>query len=129
MCYTIYAMKRKNPSGDEMHPPLRLGAGVVLLDEENRVLLFRRIEPDDESGRPVWLTPGGGLEPGETYGMAARRELLEEAGIVLAEIGPILWIRMATWRYRGNQYRSFEKFFLGYYKYSEHCPSTTDLQA
>ena len=64
------------PQGGEL--PLRRAGRVVVLDPGDRVLLFRYDDPPPV-GRH-WTTPGGGLEPGETYEAAARRELAEETG-------------------------------------------------
>ena len=39
----------------------------------------------------VWFTVGGGIEPGETLEVAARREIFEETGFSEVEIGAVLW--------------------------------------
>lgn len=62
----------------------RPAARIILLDPAGRALLFR-FDPADRP--PFWCTPGGALDPGETYEAAARRELLEETGID-ADPGP-----------------------------------------
>jgi 8-oxo-dGTP pyrophosphatase MutT (NUDIX family) len=69
---------------------LRPAARVILVDEIGRVLLVRFDLPGEA---PVWATVGGGLEPGETHEDAARRELLEEAGLEVVELGRPVWIR------------------------------------
>ncbi len=56
----------------------RPAARILLVDGANRVLLFR-FTPNDRP--PFWVTPGGAVDPGETYEQAARRELMEEVGL------------------------------------------------
>ncbi len=41
----------------------------------------------------IWITPGGGIESGETAREAAVREVREETGFVVDELGPELWTR------------------------------------
>jgi 8-oxo-dGTP diphosphatase len=62
----------------------RPAARILLLDAKDRVLLFRFAAADRP---PFWATPGGAVDPGESYEQAARRELIEETGIH-AEPGP-----------------------------------------
>ena len=56
----------------------RRAGRVVVLDPGGRVLLLR-YDNDPPLGRH-WATPGGGLNPGESYAAAASRELAEETG-------------------------------------------------
>jgi len=69
---------------------LRSAARVIVVVDDDRMRLVRFGFLD---GRVVWATVGGGLEPGETHEDAARRELAEEAGLDLVELGPPFWTR------------------------------------
>jgi ADP-ribose pyrophosphatase YjhB (NUDIX family) len=60
-----------------------VGIGVVLFRDDT-VLLIRRGRPPAEG---AWSLPGGAQRLGETAEQAARRELLEETGILA---GPLL---------------------------------------
>lgn len=82
----------------------------MLLDPLGRVLL-QEIKGTDV-GRSVWITPGGGLDSGETHRDAALRELREEVGHTPAELGPWVWIREHEFDFRGTRYRQRERFFL-----------------
>jgi 8-oxo-dGTP pyrophosphatase MutT (NUDIX family) len=73
----------------------RPGARVLCLAEEHVLLLRWR---DPVGGGEVWEPPGGGLEPGEDWDAAARRELREEAGLEAALLtGPLLVARDYRW--------------------------------
>ena len=54
------------------------GVGVLVV-RDGKVLVGRRLSPH---GRGTWSPPGGKAEPGETEEETARRELVEESGLV-----------------------------------------------
>ncbi|OYY88932.1 MAG: DNA mismatch repair protein MutT [Sphingomonas sp. 28-66-16] len=58
----------------------RPAARLLLLDPDDRLLLFRFAANDRP---PFWCTAGGAVDPGESYAVAARRELIEETGFDL----------------------------------------------
>ncbi len=94
-------------------PDLRLGARVLLLDPDDRVLLIHARDPD-EPDHHWWELPGGGLDPDEPADHAAQRETAEETGITLDQIGPCLWVRDTRFPYRGRDHHRREAAYLAY---------------
>ena len=69
----------------------RRTARILLVDDADRLLLFRDSDPG-LAGSRWWITPGGGVEPGESDRAAAVRELAEETGARIVEadlVGPV----------------------------------------
>ena len=62
--------------------PLRTGVGVVLLNNENKVFVAKRID----NPKNFWQMPQGGVNKNESYENAAFRELEEETSIKSAEL-------------------------------------------
>ncbi|MFF1405934.1 NUDIX domain-containing protein [Streptomyces sp. NPDC058294] len=75
-----------------------LAAGVLLFDDQDRVLLV------DPTYKPGWEFPGGVVERGEAPARAGMREVAEETGIRLREVPRLLvvdWERPAPPGYGG----------------------------
>jgi ADP-ribose pyrophosphatase YjhB (NUDIX family) len=81
-----------------------------VLDERNRVLLFRFRDPGKDHDHHA--TPGGGLEPGESFEDAAVRELAEEVFLRDVALGPVLWDRTTELDFLGRRTRAEERYFL-----------------
>ena len=90
----------------------RLAARVVLIDAEGRTLLFRGGDPARPEAGTWWFTPGGGVEEGESLSEAARREVLEETGLALAELGEPRVHRRVRFQFAGDLYDQVEHIFV-----------------
>ncbi len=60
------------------HLPLRDGVGLIVLNNENKIFVAKRID----NPKNFWQMPQGGINKGEDYYTAALRELKEETSIV-----------------------------------------------
>lgn len=90
-------------------PRLRVATRAIVLDEFDRILLVRFGAGESK----VWVTPGGGVEEGETDEQSIRRELLEETGLAGFVLGPHVWTRTALGPLGGGRWDGeVERIFL-----------------
>lgn len=68
-------------------PEHRRVSRVILLDEHDRFLLFLTASPNLMTPVVRWIAPGGGVDEGESHAEGAIRELFEETGLVVTDIG------------------------------------------
>lgn len=94
-------------SGREPAVP-RQAATVVLLRPDRSVFIIRRLRGMAFGG--MWAFPGGALEPGETPGEAAVRELFEETGVTIGAEALVPWHRWLTPVFEPRRFDTF--FYL-----------------
>jgi 8-oxo-dGTP pyrophosphatase MutT (NUDIX family) len=91
----------------------RRAVRVIVVDPDDRVLLFEDSDPGI-SGVTWWVTPGGGMDPGESERQTAVRELAEETGHRADEsdlVGPLA-TRYAVHGYSDQVLEQHEAFYL-----------------
>jgi len=101
--------------------PLRIGVGVIVLNDENKVFVGKRKDnPVDK-----WQMPQGGVDENENFLNAMKRELYEETSIksikVLKELDGLFEYELPQnllgiiWkgRFRGQRQKWFIARFIG----------------
>ena len=106
---------------DSQKLPMRSGVGIIVLNKENKVFVGKR--KDNPTDR--WQMPQGGVDEGENYITAMKRELLEETSIknieIIKEIDKIFQYELPQnlvgiiWKgkYKGQKQKWFITRFLG----------------
>tara|TARA_Y100001970_G_scaffold290951_1_gene426378 strand:- start:603 stop:1079 length:477 start_codon:yes stop_codon:yes gene_type:complete len=101
--------------------PLRIGVGIVLLNQKNKVFVGKRID----NPKNFWQMPQGGVDLNEDFLEAAKRELKEETGIKSVKLIKELkeWMEYdlpknllgKIWKgkYRGQKQKWYIMKFLG----------------
>ena len=101
--------------------PMRTGVGIIVLNKDNLVFVGKRKDnPGDK-----WQMPQGGVDEGEDYITAMKRELVEETSIssikVIKELEKIYQYELPEnligiiWKgkYRGQKQKWYITRFLG----------------
>lgn len=91
----------------------RIGARMLLLDPDDRVLLIEERGSADAQSWHHWLTPGGGVEAGESLVDAAIREVIEETGLRVqlpADADPV-YRQRRLWDWAGHIYAQVDTIF------------------
>ncbi|MBV1904706.1 MAG: NUDIX domain-containing protein [Pseudomonadales bacterium] len=82
----------------------------LLITEDHKILLLKVRSP--VNGASIWMTPGGGIENGETDHQALTREIWEETGLRLTQTGKFVFERNFSYRGSNGRFSQFEKYFL-----------------
>ncbi len=90
----------------------RLRATLFVIDEGGCVLMFRGGDPARPDDGTWWFPPGGGVEPDETVEAAGRRELEEETGLVVDDVGTVVLVRSTQFSFLGVEYDAVEHCFV-----------------
>ena len=92
----------------------RPSSRLLVLNGDQHLLLFKfEHKRGPLAGQAFWATPGGGVDEGESFEDAARRELYEEVGMRVFEIGMQVAQRTAIFAMpTGEMVEADERYFL-----------------
>jgi 8-oxo-dGTP diphosphatase len=90
----------------------KVGVGVFV-ERKGKILVGKR---KGSHGAGTWALPGGHLEPGESFETCCKREVLEETGLIINNIRPVVFTN-DVFHHEGLHYITL--FFKGEYESGE----------
>ncbi|HSK32032.1 MAG TPA: NUDIX domain-containing protein [Propionicimonas sp.] len=108
-----FRTRRFQAVAPELRPRRSRSAARVIITDGQSVLLLADTDPG-LPGTRWWVTPGGGIDPGETPLQAAVREVEEETGLAVGPerlLGPVA-TRIVVHGYSDQVLSQTEAFFL-----------------
>lgn len=85
----------------------KLTAVLAIIQQNNKILLTKRVEDEGGKYHGHWQTPGGGIEPGENAEQAVIREMIEELGLTVKIINKHTKIVTVSDEFREISFDSF----------------------
>jgi 8-oxo-dGTP pyrophosphatase MutT (NUDIX family) len=92
----------------------RTSAKVLLVTSSLDVLLFSSLDPGKPNRPRHWFAVGGGVEDGESLEQTAVREVHEETGLELSDVGSPVLTRHASFEFEGDHYEQDEIYFVAW---------------
>ncbi len=108
-----FRTRRFQPVAPELRPRRHRQAARVVVSDGTLALLLADTDPG-LPGTRWWVTPGGGIDPGETALQTAVRELAEETGLLVEPerlLGPVA-VRTVVHGYSDQVLSQAESFFV-----------------
>jgi len=91
---------------------VQVGVGVFVKRNEKILVGKRR----GSHGAGTWALPGGHLEPGESFETCCKREVLEETGLIINNISPVVFTNDV---FHDEGFHYITLFFKGEYESGE----------
>ncbi len=98
--------------------PERPSARAILLNSSRESIFMFQLEDKQMAShnktRRLWITPGGGVDPGEALQIALQRELFEELALNPADYRVLghLWISPKPMVWKGKPYNFIDNLFV-----------------
>jgi 8-oxo-dGTP diphosphatase len=91
---------------------VQVGVGVFV-KRNGKILVGKR---KGSHGAGTWALPGGHLEPGESFETCCKREVMEETGLIINNISPVVFTNDV---FHDEGFHYITLFFKGEYEAGE----------